>query len=255
MDEFFFVDGALIVDVNSFVPAHLQIIPPDGQQIPEALIIEWIAEMTGNPAAAATIAALQAILLGSPTVFPIEGNDGNVKINGGAGGVMPEWPNGGPDSIDSTWQPIVYTTPLTLSGVTKWPNNIITPTDADVYLVGTNTFIENPVDLQVHLWRLQFEFEKQSSQTNLEIRLMNPLSGFTLETFTNFASGLTDGHLIATFVTVADSASLPPPLGTGQGYVFEVRADNNSFQQSPGHFLRVESLTRISQYHTARATP
>lgn len=249
--DFFVVPAATITDANVFLPTYLQVDDSQDQELSQELIDEWITILTPIPGAAAVVADLTTITGGTPIdvdSLPPEDtvNDGVVKINSGDAGQLPGWANGDPDSINSVWQPIVYTVPLIYSTVTKWPATIASPTDADIYLTGTNTFVENPVDYQVHLWRVQFEFNKQSSQTNLEVRLQNALSGFILENFINFSSGFTDGHFAATFTTVADSASLPPPAGTGQGYVFDVRADNNSFQQSAGHFLRVESFTRIS---------
>lgn len=249
--DFHIVPSATVSDANSFLPAYLQVLPVEDTVLSEDFINEWILVLTPIPGAAATVTDLTTIVGGTPidTSGTPPGdtvNDGVVKINEGAGATKPGWANGDPDSIDSTWQQIVYATPLTLSSVTKWPATIASPTDADIYLTGTDTFVENPVDYQVHIWRIQFEFEKQSSQTNLEVKLENTLSGFTIENFVNFSSGLTSGFFVAQFITVADSASLPPPNGTGQGYTFEVRADNNSFQQSGSHFLMVESFTRIS---------
>lgn len=180
-------------------------------------------------------------------VTPFENGltDGQVKINNG-NGVKPRWDNT-TVSINGVWRAITYTLPLGLSSfpTTSWPANKPTPTDADIYLTATNTFIENTVPGQVNFWRLQFDYVKSSTQSELQIRIRNTLSGFILNTFVTFVAGQTSGNFSVLMVTVADGASLPPPYGAGQGYLIEVQGDDSSFQ-GVGSFLEVNSILRIN---------
>lgn len=178
-------------------------------------------------------------------------NDGQVKLNTG-NGIKPEW-NSGTASINSIWQQIMYTPPFGLSSfpTTSWPLNIPSPGVSDLYLAPTNTYIENTIPGQNHIWRVQISFSKNSGQTNISIRIQNTLSGFIVTQITSIASGVNDGVILMNIITIADGASLPPPFGVGQGYEMHVQASDGSFQIG-ARFLRIESIARISLHHSIR---
>lgn len=171
--------------------------------------------------------------------------DGQVKVNNG-NGVKPRW-DGTTPTLNGVWRAINYTLPLGLSAypTTSWPANVPSPTDADIYNSAIGTFLENKVPGQVNFWRLQFDYIKSSTQSELQVRIRNDLSGFILNTFAVFVAGQTAGNFSVLLVTIADGASLPPPYGTGHGYFIELQADDNSFQ-STGCFLEVNSILRIN---------
>ena len=181
-------------------------------------------------------------------------NDGAVKINNG-NLLLPGWRFGDAESINNQWQNVAYASPLGFSSfpTTSWPQNIDTPTDADIYDSVNETFIENTIPGQTHIWRIQLQFDKQGSGgVRLQVRLRNPISGFLVEDFVNFPGALDVGEFNPLLVTIADSASLPAPFGSGQGYLLEVMADNNSFQSAAGNFLEIVSVTRISLHYSSR---
>lgn len=194
----------------------------------------------------------QLSVINPQTVINTNSNDGQVKVNTG-NGLKPRFDNTSILSINGMWQKLVYDSPLGLSGspTTSWPANIPTPTDNDIYDFVNDTFIENTVSGQINFWRLQFDYAKSSTQSVIEIRIRNTLSGFILNTFVTFVAGQTAGNFSVLMVTIADGASLPPPFGVGQGYNIEVMADDNSFQSGAGDFLELESLVRINAQYAA----
>ncbi|SDQ08361.1 hypothetical protein SAMN05421664_0389 [Chryseobacterium soldanellicola] len=168
-------------------------------------------------------------------------NEGAVKINaGGAGaGTKPNWAN----VPANTTKQVVFSLPLVYasSPTTSWPEN---STIADSRIYNGNQFIENGVLGQVHLWRLIVNYTKSSNILSQDIRfiLRNPLSGFRAEVSGVIPSSKTSGILVYSFNTIADGASLPAPLGTGNGYVLEWIGSDDITS------LSIDSVTRIS-YH------
>ena len=177
---------------------------------------------------------------------------GQVKVNDG-NGVIPGWRFGDADSIDNQWQPITYTAPLGLSSfpTTSWPQTVALPSDSDLYDFTNDTFLENPILGQTHLWRIVFEFFKaQGPNTDLFFEIRNTLSGFTTtERLFVAIEGIAIRNIVS-FLTIADGASLPPPLGTGQGYEIRVQAGNNLLQSDPGTYLIIPSITRVSLHYS-----
>lgn len=149
-------------------------------------------------------------------------NAGEVKVNG-AGGVKPsfQWGGGGNPSPGDELQVVYGAGALDISGVeiTKWPANITTPQDSDFYDGTNNTFLENTLIGQRHEWRFDFSYAGKNSgaQTGVRFRIYNTNPSSTLN--------LTGGLLVL-FRTIADSLSLPAPLGTDQGYNIAITADD-----------------------------
>ena len=166
-------------------------------------------------------------------------NDGTVKINaaGAGAGTKPSWTN----VPANTTRQVTYASPLVYaaSPATHWPENSLT-SDAMVYK--TNQFIENGVMGQVHQWRIIINYTKSSNILSQDVRfiLRNPISGFRSEISGVIPSSKTSGILVYNFTTIADGASLPPPLGTGGGYILEWVASDTITS------LSIDSITRIS---------
>ncbi len=166
-------------------------------------------------------------------------NEGVLKINGsGAGaGTKPTWTNVSENTLKQVTlsSPLVYATPPT----TSWPNNSST-IDSKVYAGGK--FLENAVRGQVHQWRVIINYTKSSNIYSQDITfiLRNPASGFRSEISGVIPSSKTSGILVYNFTTIADGASLPPPAGTGSGYILEWISSDNITS------LSIDSITRIS---------
>lgn len=168
-------------------------------------------------------------------------NEGVVKINasGAGAGTRPTFAM----AANSTTQIKYASTPLVYSSspTTSWPENA-TVADTSIYNTTTNQFIENNVMGQVHLWRLIVNYTKASEILSDDLKLIvrNPLSTFRLEISGVIPSSKTSGILVYNFITIADGLSLPAPLGTGGGYIFELSTSDlmNS--------VVIDSVTRIS---------
>ena len=179
-------------------------------------------------------------------------NNGQVKINDG-NGIVAGWGFGDP-SINGQWQSVIYNLPLGLSSspTTTWPETILNPTDDDIYDNANERFIENPVLGQSHLWRIQFEYLKaQGPNTEFFFEIRNNLSGFILaDYFLVQREGIPYFDLVTT-LTIADSASVPAPNGTGEGYELRVMASNDLLQENPENYMRLV-ITRISTHYSVR---
>lgn len=168
-------------------------------------------------------------------------NEGTVKINGGGngGGTKPSWT----DVPAETTKQVTYSLPCLYAAPpsTSWPENS-TATDSKIYSGGK--FIENAVMGQVHQWRVIVNYTKESNILSQDVKfiLRNSSSSFRLEISGVIPSSKTSGILVYYFTTIADGASLPPPLGTGSGYILEwIASDDIST-------LSIDSITRISFY-------
>lgn len=163
-------------------------------------------------------------------------SEGVVKISGGAG-TLPTWTN----VPANTTNQVIYSMPLSYaaSPTTSWPDNS-PPSDARIFK--NNQFLENAVMGQVHQWRIIINYTKGSNASSQDIRfiLRNPSSGFRSETSAVIPSNKTNGILVYNFTTIADGASLPPPLGTGNGYIIEW------ISSDPVALLSIDSVTRVS---------
>lgn len=144
---------------------------------------------------------------------------------------------------------------------TSWPENAfpdtlladiflndqftVTSTEGAGGLVGgtADAFVENHVPGQIHIWRVNVRNNAGSaSQEILNARLRNPLSGFTTAAVTVFSPQQGSDLQTVIFITIADDASLPAPVGTGNGYVLEFRSGSGAQD------IWVESITRISLF-------
>ena len=130
---------------------------------------------------------------------------------------------------------------LSAPPTTTWPPNNTNPAQSDVYDFANDTFIENPVLGQAHIWRVTLTYTKSKNKgIGLGVRLRNPNSTFTAEQVQSLPVDGTQGNVSFLIITIADAASLPPPLGTGNGYIFEVGADADITE------VVVDNVTRIS---------
>jgi len=146
--------------------------------------------------------------------------------------------------------------------VTSWPENEASPVLTSIWkdnaftvaanpvaggsIGGTaDAFVENGVLGQVHFWRINIRNNSgSSSQEIVNVRLRNAAPGSTFQTsaVTLFSPAAGSDLQTVILVTIADSASLPPPFGTGNGYVLEFRSGSGSQQ------IWVDSITRISAF-------
>lgn len=169
------------------------------------------------------------------------GNDGVVKINGGSGGTMPTVSNFGVNNSFGNPKQVFYTTPLTFapSPTTSWPETTPTPVDSDIYL-STGRFRENPINGQVHLWRLIVNITAGASSTGAVMAIIkNATSGFEVNSIQVMPAGSTSGNLLTFyFYTIAD----PLSLSANQGY--ELWLDANK----AGVNAQIISFTRVSLF-------
>lgn len=172
-------------------------------------------------------------------------NEGRVKING-SGGVQPSYTLTA--NVDQVIDYGAAALDLSASPTTEWPQNIVSPTDGDIWNDANDSLIENPIPGQVHNWRVIFDYSGKPNNSNagMTVFLRNPLSGFEAAFTLTLPSGRTaDTNQIAILTTIADGASLPPPVGSGQGYELV-------FNSNLGLDITVTSVTRISNFHNER---
>lgn len=157
-------------------------------------------------------------------------NEGQVKINDG-NGVKPIYTWSGAGIPAGTFQQITYASPLGLSAspTTQWPQNITTPADSDLYDSVNDTFIENTVLGQVNFWRVIIHYSGKAGNiaAGIEVRIQNTLSGFLECAVVTLPRTSTAGTVVLLLQTIADEASLPAPLGTGQGYEFALNTTDD----------------------------
>lgn len=169
---------------------------------------------------------------------------GQVKINTG-NGVQPSFA-----LTVNTPQIFSYQSPLGLSSfpTTTWPQMVGTATDADIIDFANGTFLENLRAGQKHTWRFEFGYSgKPNNQTcAVIVRFYNSISGFERYENIFLAENLSSGNFKSDFITVADSASLPSPLGSGQGYTLEITSEL-------AMTVTLKDSTRFSEAHNAYA--
>ena len=170
---------------------------------------------------------------------------GHVKINTG-NGVNPIL-----NLAANAEQDFDYTLPLGISSfpTTTFPMMVASPSTSDIYDDVNNTFPENLVSGQWHLWRQELSYaNKPNNQgSRVILRIYNPLSAFSFPVEINLADTDTSGNFGFTFATIADAASLPSPLGTGVGYRFAAESETTLD-------LTLDSLVRRSEAHDPNAT-
>lgn len=102
--------------------------------------------------------------------------------------------------------------------------------------------IENPVDGQVHTWRIQGSYSGKSTVgigvELIHLRIKNPVSGFQIIKAITLPNGIASDNIYEEFTTIADDASIPSP----NGYILEVA----SSVTHSGLTVQIDSITRIS---------
>ena len=100
--------------------------------------------------------------------------------------------------------------------------------------------IENPINGQSHVWRIQGTYTGKGAGNNgaLDIVFRNPISGFSVTRSITLPLGRTSGSFDELIITIADSASIPTP----NGYILEART---SFADA-NIVVGITSITRIS---------
>ena len=182
-------------------------------------------------------------------------NSGQVKINSFDGGSKPQIVG----VLDNQAEFFTYTGTLDLSPAptTQFPKNIETPSDADIIDPVTNRFLENPIEGQIHIWRVEYTFTGKAANANLGLTfgLRNPNSGFIVTNQLTLPSGTTSSPNVDfgggtteivpssfVLVTVADTAS----IGIGYDLFCASTLEDANFS------VTIENVTRISLEHIER---
>lgn len=123
--------------------------------------------------------------------------------------------------------------------ITNFPENETNPTITGIFqddaftvapdgrIVGgtADSYLENASLGQVNFWRViiyaYFDGDL-SNEGHLELRIRNPQSGFVTSDTQYVPAPEGIYELSFLLITIADGASLPAPLGSGNGYYFEV---------------------------------
>ncbi|PHS65660.1 MAG: hypothetical protein COB12_07105 [Flavobacterium sp.] len=169
------------------------------------------------------------------------------------GGAATTIPNFNFVLVESTFGPFVKIAfneadfDLGPSPVTSWPENAPDTTKSGIWDETNNTILENPIEGQVHFWRLVIEYSNDDDDGLIEavISNPNPLSSFSTSNSSVFVDTETFNTDIETatfiFITIADSFSLPSSLNGGTGYEISFRADEDVT-------ISIRSILRISMF-------
>ncbi len=137
--------------------------------------------------------------------------------------------------VPTAEQEFNYTSPLTLSSspTTHFPIAEVDKDGTSMYDFVNDSFLEYRSLGSTNTFRFTFTWTKPGALTSkflINIRLYNPLSGFSVAYSTYISEETTSGEFTSHFSTIADPASLPSPLGTGNGYklVVSIIGDANS---------------------------
>ncbi|UKB86020.1 hypothetical protein LF887_10455 [Chryseobacterium sp. MEBOG06] len=171
-------------------------------------------------------------------------NEGVVQMRSGAG-IQPTFlfkPSGGvPLStyVNVTYQaPVNIVTDFAPFPTTSWPENIGTPTVADIYSQTNGNFFENSIPGQTHTWRIiaSYSGKNNGSVAYVTANLSNLVapSTFSIDQTVVAPNGVTTGDLVFYLVTVPDSMSL------ANGYSLKIKSDT-------AMDVTITSVTRISQ--------
>lgn len=133
--------------------------------------------------------------------------------------------------------------------ITRWPSKSIEEGinlyETGMYVMGINESAdrlrENPVEGQVHRWRIIGSFTNKGSTNSgaMIFSLANPNSTFSVTDTITLPTGVTSSLFSAELTTVADSAS----LAVGRGYRLGITTsftDNNMA-------ITIDSITRVSE--------
>jgi len=81
-----------------------------------------------------------------------------------------------------------------------------------LYNSSSDTWLENPLEHQVHLWRVQINYTRQGTQGNRELilRFTNTVSGFQVQEVKILPNGspFQTNTITYQFITIADSSSI-----------------------------------------------
>lgn len=104
----------------------------------------------------------------------------------------------------------------------------------------TGRLIENPINGQKHVWRVQGSYSNKATGNNgaLDLVLKNPVSGFSVTKSITLPSGRTSGLFDELIITIADQASIPSP----NGYILQ---SSTSFSDA-NLSISITSITRFS---------
>ncbi len=135
--------------------------------------------------------------------------------------------------------PTIVSSPTTTFPIST-PNNYGGFFDATRGITPTGRLIENPINGQVHTWRIQLTYSGKTAGSNgsLDIILANPVSGFTYVLPFTLPSGRTSGTINSLAITIADQESIPDP----RGYILKAITSFNDATLS----INIDSITRIS---------
>jgi hypothetical protein len=172
-------------------------------------------------------------------------NDGAVRLDGQNGLISDKpvfaVPTG---TAETNWVTITYNGDLAFSTAsTNWPaqanldgmGNLVN--DSDFFSINTSRFKENPVDGQVHIWRVTVSWTKSGNNSGgLECRLFNPTSLFQTVN-TAVVPGNNNGSSTFVLFSIADVNSI------GLGYQIQLR---HQLQQTVT--MTVENIARISLF-------
>jgi hypothetical protein len=138
----------------------------------------------------------------------------------------------------------VATPTISASPTTKYPNS--TPNNYSGFFDSARgvspigRLIENPINGQTHIWRIQGTYANKNNNNVgiIELVLRNPVSGFQYYMAINLPEGRTSGNFNIVGFTISDSASIPSP----NGYILDAITsftDNNLL-------IDIQSITRFS---------
>lgn len=136
--------------------------------------------------------------------------------------------------------PSIETSPTT-TYPNSTPNNYTGVFDISRGSTPTGRLIENPIEGQLHLWRVQLSYSNKAIGNNgsLDIVLTNPISGFQYVMPFTLPTGRTAGILNLNAITIADQLSIPSP----QGYILQAQTSFTDANLT----VEITSITRISQ--------
>jgi hypothetical protein len=127
---------------------------------------------------------------------------------------------------------------------TTWPANVGSqnPPQSAVYNFDEDTFIENAIEGQAHIWRIELSYtgKPTSGDSGLQLRIENPNSDFVQDQIQTLPRSASSGAVVFNVLTIADKSSLPSSGEGGFGYRFSVISEDTISA------FFIESVTRFS---------
>lgn len=228
-----------VVSVNSTIVLPRNVDPPANVNLPVAgmLIYDSINKTLRyfNGVQWSTVISSQTLTTA---------NEGVVQMKSGAG-IAPTFIFKASGGVPlNTYENIIYQIPVNIVTdfaplpITSWPENIGTPTVANIYNQTNAKFFENSIPGQVHTWRIIVNYKNKNngSVAFVTVNLSNLVapSTFSIDQTAVAPNGVTTGDLVFYLVTVADSSSIT------NGYTLKIKSDT-------AMDATVSSVTRISQ--------